>query len=35
MPHTVWHSGDRPLRGLIVVSPGDAEHLLVPVEAEA
>ena len=30
-PHTVWNSGDRPLRGLIVVSPGDAEHLLVAV----
>ena len=33
MPHTVWNSGDRPLRGLIVVSPGEAEHVLVPVEA--
>jgi oxalate decarboxylase/phosphoglucose isomerase-like protein (cupin superfamily) len=33
MAHTVWNSGDRPLHGLIVVSPGDAEHLLVPVEA--
>ena len=31
--HTVWNSGDRPLRGLIVVSPGGAEHVLVPVEA--
>ena len=32
MPHTVRNSGDRPLRGLIVVSPGGAEHVLVPVE---
>ena len=32
-PHTVWNSGDRPVRGLIVVSPGDAEHELIPVEA--
>jgi len=31
-PHTVWNSGDRPVRGLIVVSPGDAEHLFVPVD---
>jgi mannose-6-phosphate isomerase-like protein (cupin superfamily) len=34
MPHTVWNSGDRPVRGLIVVSPGGAEHVLVPVEAD-
>ena len=32
-PHTVWNSGDRPVRGLILVSPGDAEHEFVPVEA--
>ena len=30
--HTVWISGDRPVRGLIVVSPGDVEHEFVPVE---
>jgi hypothetical protein len=24
---------DRPVRGLIVVSPGGAEHVFVPVEA--
>ena len=30
--HTVWNSGDGPVRGLIVISPGDAEHLFVPVE---
>jgi quercetin dioxygenase-like cupin family protein len=29
--HTVWNSGDRPVRGLIVISPGDAEHEFVPV----
>jgi mannose-6-phosphate isomerase-like protein (cupin superfamily) len=31
-PHTVWNSGDRPVRGLILVSPGDAEHEFVLVE---
>jgi uncharacterized cupin superfamily protein len=30
--HTVWNSGDRPVRGLLVISPGDAEHEFVPVE---
>ena len=30
--HTVWVSGNRPVRGLIVISPGDAEHEFVPVE---
>ena len=30
--HTVWNSGDRPLRGLILVSPGDAEHVFLPVD---
>jgi mannose-6-phosphate isomerase-like protein (cupin superfamily) len=30
--HTVWNSGDGPVRGLIVISPGDAEHEFVPVE---
>ena len=33
MPHTVRNSGDRAVRGLILVSPGGAEHLFVPVEA--
>ncbi|HZB06006.1 MAG TPA: cupin domain-containing protein [Thermoleophilaceae bacterium] len=28
--HTVWNSGDTPIRGLILISPGDAEHELVP-----
>jgi quercetin dioxygenase-like cupin family protein len=32
-PHTVWISGDGPVRGLIVISPGDAVHEFVPVEA--
>ena len=31
--HTVWNSGDGPVLGLIVISPGDAEHLFQPVEA--
>lgn len=30
--HTVWNSGDVPVRGLIVISPGDAEHEFVFVE---
>jgi quercetin dioxygenase-like cupin family protein len=30
--HTVSVSGDRPLRGLILISPGDVEHEFVPVE---
>jgi len=30
--HTVWNSGDRPVRGLLVISPGDVEHQLVAVE---
>ena len=30
--HTVWNSGNGPLRGLIVISPGDAVHEFVTVE---
>jgi len=33
MAHTVWNSGDAPVRGLILISPGDAEHVFLPVEA--
>jgi hypothetical protein len=33
MPHTAWNSGDDPMLGLIVISPGDAEHVFAPVEA--
>jgi mannose-6-phosphate isomerase-like protein (cupin superfamily) len=33
MPHTVRNSGTRPVRGLLIISPGDAEHEFVPVEA--
>ena len=32
-PHTVWNSGETPVRGLLVISPGDAEHEFVPVES--
>jgi quercetin dioxygenase-like cupin family protein len=32
-PHTVSVSGDVPVRGLILISPGDAEHEFVPVDA--
>ena len=31
--HTVWNSGEGPVRGLLVISPGDAEHSFVPVDA--
>jgi mannose-6-phosphate isomerase-like protein (cupin superfamily) len=31
--HTVWNSGDSPVRGLILISPGDAEHSFGPVDA--
>jgi mannose-6-phosphate isomerase-like protein (cupin superfamily) len=34
MPHTVWNSGEGPLRGVIIVSPGSAEHEFVPVEGD-
>jgi mannose-6-phosphate isomerase-like protein (cupin superfamily) len=30
--HTVLNTGDRPIRGLILISPGDAEHEFVPVD---
>jgi len=33
MPHTAWNSGDDPMLGLIVISPGDAEHVFAPVTA--
>ena len=31
--HTVVNAGDGPARGLLIISPGDAEHAFVPVEA--
>jgi mannose-6-phosphate isomerase-like protein (cupin superfamily) len=31
--HTVRNSGDRAVRGLILISPGTAEHEFVPVDA--
>ena len=31
--HTVWNSGDELARGLLIISPGDAEHEFVPVDA--
>jgi mannose-6-phosphate isomerase-like protein (cupin superfamily) len=30
--HTVWNSGSDPVRGIIVISPGDREHVVLPVE---
>jgi quercetin dioxygenase-like cupin family protein len=32
-PHTVSVSGSAPVRGLILISPGDVEHEFVPVDA--
>jgi mannose-6-phosphate isomerase-like protein (cupin superfamily) len=32
-PHTAWNSGDTPMLGLIVISPGGAEHVFEPVQA--
>jgi quercetin dioxygenase-like cupin family protein len=29
--HTAWASGDRPARGVLVISPGDAEHVVEAV----
>ena len=31
--HTAWNSGPGPMRGLLLLSPGGAEHLVQPVEA--
>ena len=33
MPHTVRNSGEDAVRGLIIISPGDAEHVFIPVDA--
>ncbi len=33
MPHTAWNSGDGALLGLILISPGDAEHVFEPAGA--
>lgn len=30
--HTARDTGGRPMRGLLILSPGDAEHILQPVE---
>jgi mannose-6-phosphate isomerase-like protein (cupin superfamily) len=30
--HTAWNSADVPMRGLILISPGDAEHVFSPVD---
>ncbi len=30
--HTAWNSGPGPMRGLLLLSPGGAEHVLQPVE---
>jgi len=33
MPHTAWNSADDPMFGLIVISPGGAEHVFEPAKA--
>jgi len=33
--HTVWNSGTELVRGLIVISPGDREHAVIPVENDS
>lgn len=30
--HTARNTGGRPMRGLLILSPGDAEHITQPVE---
>ena len=32
MVHTAWNSGSGPMRGLLLLSPGGAEHILQPGE---
>jgi quercetin dioxygenase-like cupin family protein len=32
MVHTAWNSGPGPMRGLILLSPGGAEHIFQPIE---
>lgn len=32
--HTVRNVGDHPMQGIIIVSPGDAEHLFQPVKVD-
>jgi quercetin dioxygenase-like cupin family protein len=32
--HTAWNSGSGPMRGILLFTPGDAEHVTVPVEPE-
>jgi quercetin dioxygenase-like cupin family protein len=32
-PHTAWNSGAGPMLGLVVISPGDAEHVVEPVSS--
>ena len=33
--HTARMSGKVPMRGMLILSPGNAEHVFVPVEAES
>ena len=30
--HTAWNSGDAPMLGMIVISPGGAEHVFQPAQ---
>jgi mannose-6-phosphate isomerase-like protein (cupin superfamily) len=32
-PHTAWNFGDGPMLGVIMISPGGAEHVFEPAQA--
>jgi mannose-6-phosphate isomerase-like protein (cupin superfamily) len=32
MPHTAWNSGEGPMLGLILISPGGVEHVFEPAQ---
>ena len=34
-PHTVWNSGVDAVRGLLLISPDDAEHEFIPADSSA
>jgi quercetin dioxygenase-like cupin family protein len=31
-PHTAWNAGPGDMKGLILISPGDAEHVFAPLD---
>ena len=32
-PHTVWNSGEGPVRGLLLIPPGNVEHEFLPADS--